>query len=288
MIFSDKVTVRWNSKTKKHYTDLGYEYTKMGDYFKVNVNDLTNGSNVDVELICDYCGKRFSQKWYTRVWIHNHNIVHKDCCKDCCELKSKESIEFKYGSYSEMFTESNDKRTKTNLERYGKENVFASEYVKEKIVETNLIRYGCKYTQQNPDVRNKTEETCLEKYGVRNYVEVFKGQFIKENSPCWKGGVEYSRVERATHEYINWRNKVYARDSYTCQKCGLKNHAGGRNVIINAHHIKNWRDNTELRYDIDNGITLCEDCHNEFHSIYGKRFNTQEQLKEFLLGKKIC
>lgn len=288
MISSDKVIIKWNSKTKKHYVDLGYEYTKMGDCFEVNVNDLTNGSNVDVELICDYCGKKFSQKWYTRVRIRNHGVIDKDCCKDCCELKSKESVESKYGSYSEMYSESNDKRTKTNLERYGEENVFASEYAKEKIVETNLIKYGCKYSQQNPDVRNKTEETCLKKYGVRNYVEVFKGKFIKENSPCWKGGAEYSRVERATYEYNDWRNKVFARDFYTCQRCGLKNHVGGCNVIINAHHIRNWRDNIEFRYDVDNGITLCEDCHSEFHSIYGKRFNTQKQLEEFLLGKKIC
>lgn len=60
-------------------------------------------------------------------------------------------------------------------------------------------------------------------------------------------------------------------------------------VELNAHHIKNWKDNEDLRYDVDNDITLCEKCHTRFHSMYGKRNNIEEQLSEFLnLDKKIC
>lgn len=39
---------------------------------------------------------------------------------------------------------------------------------------------------------------------------------------------------RRTPEYIKWRNKVYERDNYTCQKCGKR---GGN---LNAHHIKHF------------------------------------------------
>ena len=31
MIVSKIVDVVWNAKTKRHYTDLGYSFTKMGD-----------------------------------------------------------------------------------------------------------------------------------------------------------------------------------------------------------------------------------------------------------------
>lgn len=59
MLISKTVLIKWNAKTKKHYVSLGYEFTKMGDSFEVNVNDLTLGSNVLVDVKCDYCGKNY-------------------------------------------------------------------------------------------------------------------------------------------------------------------------------------------------------------------------------------
>ena len=288
MLISTNAEVKWNSRNKRHYCDLGYVFTKMGDPFSVKVNDLTNGSTAMVEVECDYCKKRYMLKWDTYN-IMKKRTLSKDCCRDCLEIKASEAVAVKYGDHSQKFFACNDKRTKTNIERYGVENVFASDCVKETIVRTNMERYGVPYTQQCDDVRNKTRSTCMKKYGVENYVELFKGKFIKENSPTWKGGVEYSRVDRATYEYIQWRKQVFARDRYTCKCCGKKN-GNGCEVTLNAHHIRNWRDNPDERYDISNGITLCDGCHNAFHSIYGKRNNTQEQLTEFLSlsDKKVC
>lgn len=51
-------------------------------------------------------------------------------------------------------------------------------------------------------------------------------------------------------------------DNYTCQKCFKKG------CEINAHHIKNFSNNEELRLNIDNGITFCRECHYKFHSEY--------------------
>lgn len=74
-----------------------------------------------------------------------------------------------------------------------------------------------------------------------------------ENSYNWKGGLTQ---ERRNNKYKLWRKKVFERDSYTCLICGK---VGGH---LNAHHIKNWVSHTELRYVIDNGMTMCQDCHN--------------------------
>lgn len=288
MLLSKTTKVKWNSRNKNHYEAAGYEYTKMGDEFTVRIEDLTSGSYANVMIMCDYCGKEFSNNWQTYLRIKKKCAIDKDCCASCAQLKAKESIDLVYGGASAKYFSSNEKRAATNIDRYGSSNVFGSKEIKERIKLKNVEKYGVPYTQQSPEVRSKTIATCLEKYGVENYVELFRGKFIKENSPVWKGGPEYSRVERATHEYSEWRSLVFQRDSFTCARCGSKSGIG-HTVELQAHHIANWKDNPDKRYEVENGITLCERCHNEFHSLYGKRNNNITQIKEFLtIDEKIC
>ncbi len=58
---------------------------------------------------------------------------------------------------------------------------------------------------------------------------------------------------------LNWIKSVYARDKYTCQKCGKKH------VKLNAHHIIPFSKDKSLRTEITNGITLCVKCHRKEH-----------------------
>lgn len=249
MLISDFVYVSWNSKNKKRYEELGYTYTKMGDKFLVRTTDLPPYSQVLVEYKCDYCGKIHSKMWYN--YRKARSILPKDSCDnlECLEKKSSESLRKKYGDRGLNSDIVNAKRNQTVISRYGCENPFQADRVKEKIRETNTAKYGAPYSMQNKDIQAKAARTCQERYGVDYYVEMFSGKFIGENSPVWKGGVEYHRKERATHEYIDWRKSVFSRDEYTCQRCGAKN-GHGRAVELNAHHILNWRDNPEDRYDI--------------------------------------
>lgn len=93
----------------------------------------------------------------------------------------------------------------------------------------------------------------------------------------WRGGIStVNMLIRRTAEYNLWVNSVFARDRYTCQKTGIK---GGKLV---AHHIMNFSSYPELRHDINNGITLSEKCHKEFHRKYGIKNNTKEQLEDYL------
>jgi transposase/5-methylcytosine-specific restriction endonuclease McrA len=90
---------------------------------------------------------------------------------------------------------------------------------------------------------------------------------------------------RKSSEYKEWRQSVYNRDNYTCQCCGQ---VSGK---INAHHILNFSKNEALRFDVSNGITLCENCHSSnieggFHNLYGTYNNTEEQLKEYIQNKQ--
>lgn len=288
MLISQTVQLTWNPRIKRYYIDLGYTYTKMKDKFTVKVSDLTNSSNVIVDVKCDYCQKPYKKYWYHYKIENEKEIIHKDCCNECKQHKIQETAIAKYG-VNTVFKLQNvkSKIANTNLNIYGVENPFASNEIKQKIVDTNIKRYGVPYPIQNEKVLQKTIKTCREKYGVDYYIETQR--FSGENSPVWKGGIAKERNERLTYDYQKWRNAVFKRDYYTCQKCKNKN-GNGETIYLNAHHIKNWKDNPDDRYDESNGITLCQNCHNEFHSLYGKKNNTEKQLESFLKnnGKKVC
>lgn len=56
--------------------------------------------------------------------------------------------------------------------------------------------------------------------------------------------------------YKEWRISIYKRDRFMCQmpNCKCK-------TRLQAHHIHRWSSASSLRYDINNGITLCRKCH---------------------------
>jgi len=56
--------------------------------------------------------------------------------------------------------------------------------------------------------------------------------------------------------YKNWRQQVYKRDNYCCQWPNCK-----KKTKLNAHHIKTWAEYPGLRFDPNNGITLCYNHH---------------------------
>jgi hypothetical protein len=101
-------------------------------------------------------------------------------------------------------------------------------------------------------------------YGKKQSLESNIKRRIKllgENCHFWKGGITpIHKLIRCGLFYKLWREVVFKRDNYTCQECGL--HSGnGKAVYLEAHHIKSFAEYPELRFDINNGITLCKGCH---------------------------
>lgn len=63
-------------------------------------------------------------------------------------------------------------------------------------------------------------------------------------------------IERRSVQYTQWRKSVWQRDNW---KCKIANEdCKGR---IEAHHILGFTEYPELRYEINNGITLCHFHH---------------------------
>lgn len=290
MLITKNVLTKWNSKTKKYYEDLGYKYTKIGDSLLVDVNHLKKGSNETVVVKCDYCGREYNIKWYSYCLLKEKNN-NTDCCNnpECTTKKSRESLKDIYGTDNIREIESvNQKIKNTVMIKYGCSNQFKNDDIKEKIKSTMQNKYGVDSPMKSDDIKSKAQKTCMEKYGVTNYGAIYSSTHKGELSPTWKGGVDHHRCERATFEYNDWRRSVFSRDNYTCQCCNKKS-TKGNPVELQAHHILNWKDNIDFRYDLNNGITLCQKCHMNFHSLFGKSNNTKEQLDDFLCNsKKIC
>lgn len=113
---------------------------------------------------------------------------------------------------------------------------------------------------------------CLQDEWRRNYSGK-KHHFYKPSLS------DEDRLEK--HRYIlrgknsvQWRKKIFERDDYTCGVC---EHRGDSLV---AHHLDGWNWAKDRRFDLDNGITLCKECHYDFHNIYGYGDNTKEQFEE--------
>lgn len=81
------------------------------------------------------------------------------------------------------------------------------------------------------------------------------------DAPSYKDGkLAERRDQRFSLQYKRWRYDVFLRDEFTCQCCG---YSRGGNLV--AHHIKPFADHPGLRFDVDNGITVCRICHQELH-----------------------
>ena len=84
-------------------------------------------------------------------------------------------------------------------------------------------------------------------------------------------------VRQTTPKERLWRAQVLERDGHRCKVCGSQNN-------LQAHHIIPWSatcDGDELRHDINNGITLCRDCHLMAHEGNWKRHSGSD-VEEFL------
>ena len=97
---------------------------------------------------------------------------------------------------------------------------------------------------------------------------------IGENNPSWKGGIySLSRQIRLSRIYERWRLLVLERDNFTCLLCkkvGIGMHV--HHIIefkdlLKIYEIKSYEDALKcpMIWNIDNGQTLCQKCHEEIH-----------------------
>jgi len=104
---------------------------------------------------------------------------------------------------------------------------------------------------------------------------------IGEKNHAWKGGRTYKSHKR-DYRFSDWRNAVIKRDNSTCVICEKFC------MYAITHHVKHSSEFPELKYDVENGKTLCYDCHMILHqkvSYYRKRGEFSGTLNETTLSQ---
>ena len=97
------------------------------------------------------------------------------------------------------------------------------------------------------------------KHKIETRIKMSKSHSLEKHRN-WQGWItdETHRL-RNKMKYQDWRKKVLKRDNNVCQICWIEN------IRMDCHHIKDFKENESLRYDIANGITLCQSCHTTEH-----------------------
>jgi hypothetical protein len=187
-------------------------------------------NNKNTEVFC-YCGKK------TRFHSSNTKGFSEFCSIKCSsnsqsvKNKTKNTNKEKYGVEHHLKLKSQlDKQKKTNLEKYGVENIFndvkkikdsvykkygvdnpfKSDIIKEKIKKTNIEKYGFDNPSKNDDIKNKKIKTSLEKFGVIHHSKTkdYQLNYIKDRI------LKYPNID--IDEEKSNINELYV----TCEKCG--------------------------------------------------------------------
>ena len=108
-------------------------------------------------------------------------------------------------------------------------------------------------------LKNQSDSHIGKKFSQET-IEKMRGRVGEKNKKWISDRTQLKRTssqgERRTSIYLDWRKRVLERDGFRCKMSN--NDCSGKIV---AHHILAWRDFVELRYEINNGITLCHFHH---------------------------
>lgn len=281
MILTKEIEIGINYKNIEHFKNLGYD-VKCSERIVIPISDLSEYSNVKIKVKCDVCGNEKIIKYQSYVNGTKHFTEKYCCCTKCAwKVKNRVTNMKKYGYDSHNKTnESKEKYRQTCLNKYGVDNYSKTEEFKDKYENAMINKYGVKNGFQSEEIKQKSVQTMINKYGVEYNTQ---RQEIKEKFLLGENNVFYIDGRYETYDNNEWNNeiskrirtKVFIRDNRTCDCCG------SYNDNINAHHLYSRNTHKDLIYDLDNIITLCYNCHTDFHKKYGYGDNTKEQYYEF-------
>lgn len=139
-----------------------------------------------------------------------------------------------------------------------------------------ISRANTGYKQSKERIENHRQKLLGRKTPI--VVRIKQSLAVKgSKSYRWKGGItKLVMAVRGCFKYRQWRSDVFTRDNFICVKCGDRR--GGN---LNADHYPKMfsqifsenkitsieqAEACEEFWNINNGRTLCEKCHQEHHN----------------------
>lgn len=119
---------------------------------------------------------------------------------------------------------------------------------------------GCKHSDETR--RLLSEKASVPKPWLRGDRNGMAGRTGRLNPNYVDGSSPERQRAYASAEWRELVRVVRARDGYRCVECGAEK-CGRRSLHL--HHVKPWAGNPESRFDPDNILTLCADCHRAVH-----------------------
>ena len=243
--------------------------------FKVKRNRSKNILGMRVMFKkCNKCGEvLFRNEFYK----DNKPSGLRSHCKRCvknrhtftCEICGKE------------FNTDNKKQKCCSVECKGR--LRSLNLVGENNPKYNSIKTSCDYCGKEVEINKYRYNNHKNHFCSRECKDKWNSENIKgKNHPSYNPNLTDEERDRNYPEYKDWRKAVYERDNYTCQCCGDNK---GHN--LNAHHIYGYTEYKDLRTDVDNGISLCEECHKRYHKQYGYKNNNYKDFRTFLYNEMI-
>lgn len=75
--------------------------------------------------------------------------------------------------------------------------------------------------------------------------------------------------------FVKWSKDIKIRDEFRCRICNRIN------VYLESHHLNSWATYPDQRYSLENGVCLCQRCHQLFHATFQKAGCTAYQFRQF-------
>lgn len=122
-----------------------------------------------------------------------------------------------------------------------------------RVVHSWLVHHGI-------ETRDRGSEKGHQRFddeGRERLSKAKRGRYCGSENPNWRGGQDNRDPDRNRYPAKQWSKAVRERDG-KCVECG-------ETRGLHAHHKKRWKDYPSLRYDVANGITLCQPCHQRAH-----------------------
>lgn len=196
-------------------------------------------------LKCDYCGDEFSIPNYLYKKKIKAGQTKFFCSKQCLGASKRKRKYIECKQCGKIFYPKDNEQKFCSRDCYLKEHEITNKVKQCAYCENKFVAYRSNLTY------------CSHECSIKD-----KHYPSGENHPMWKGGFKQNRG----YDYCKWRKEVLERDKNKCRCCGATED-------LHAHHIWAWALHPDMRYEINNGLTLCANCHKEVHKLYGYEYN---------------